>query len=587
MHKYKLRRLLAGISGGLLAFILLTEGMEPFLQIPYAFAQVKGSSELEVFLGEGAGMLITFLTVIAWIVFYFMHFLLDPEFIFDMTSTGDSSLVNMLNEIWRLSRDLMNVVFAFMLVFAAIYAIVKEDKSALTSNGKKFILAVILVNFSWFIPRVVYDIANVTTSAIYGIPSLISTPCQVRTRTGIQPCIIITDVQFPLGDKDEINNIVAAGGYDCISDLVCFRKAPMGSRNISSLSTVLNGLVINHGRLSTLARVSCTPRNNDILDHIAFLMQSGIVLLIHAALIFPLLAMMVAFLIRIPVLWITMAFMPFAFLGYVAGDKLPNLGKLNPKSIWDLFLKAAFMPAILALPLTIGYLMLNALSGVTNAQMQDARICITEDINDLWALLWMLASLGIMYFGVFEVLQNMGQLGGGTITQSIKGAGNQLGRLGLKAPLMAPIIPGPAGGQGVSPLGAFKQLQSKLALAESRGSFQGITSSTGRNQQGNQQPGGSPPEVLQATERQRVVQALKDANIKNEFKKVVQAGDINKIRQMLETNSGLNPNSLQNHQIADALKQIQQQIAPKEHADYGLTDSNIAAITAKIRTGGI
>ncbi len=57
-----------------------------------------------------------------------------------------------------------------------------------------------------------------------------------------------------------------------------------------------------------------------------------IVLLLHMALFFPILALVAAFFMRIPVLWVTMAFMPLTALGYVID---PVSGRVTKTTLQD------------------------------------------------------------------------------------------------------------------------------------------------------------------------------------------------------------------------------------------------------------
>src|SRR3989338_3810438 len=109
--------------------------------------------------------MITGINMMTWVIFVFLNYLLDPLYIFDLGPQGqEGALMQMLNNIWQLSRDLMNVLFAVLLIVAAIYTIITAKKEFISQHAPKFLMAVILVNFSWFIPRVLFDVANVATA---------------------------------------------------------------------------------------------------------------------------------------------------------------------------------------------------------------------------------------------------------------------------------------------------------------------------------------------------------------------------------------------------------------------------------------
>ncbi len=462
-----------------MATILVAMGMAG---IAWAFPETVHAAEgiripegIDLSIAQVVSIMITILHLLTWIVFVFLNTLLDPRFIFDLSSSGqEGALMDMLNEIWQLARDLMNIIFAFVLIGAAIYTIITTNKEFLSTHAPKFVMAVILVNFSWFFPRVIIDVANVATTAVYGIPSYLQQPgfeCRVaRNKPGPVvedckeegpnqyscPCQMIVDVQFFLKTPADLVSLKNQS-YQCpLGQILCYKEEKLDVNAIEGYSAVLNGLIINYSRLGSLGEVpKAEPGGMKLNDFIVFLVREVLVLIIHIALFFPLLAMLVAFVMRIPVLWVTIAFMPFIFLDYVGGDQL-NMGEDIPKKIWKTFLKAAFLPAMVAVPLSVGFLLLNAGTGV---QFQGGdlgiELRIWDGITNYYQLLWLGLSLGILWMGVFMVLKGDDVLSTGA--QAIKSAGEGYGKFALKAPLALPIIPGMP---GATPLSLSKGLNS-------------------------------------------------------------------------------------------------------------------------------
>jgi hypothetical protein len=452
-HKYVIG-IVAAVG---LSLLYVQGGWSDLFGVPEAFAQVTPvSTETEI--ANIVSKAITVLNVLAWILFAFMSFLLDPTIIFDLNAAGqDGPFMQMLNSVWQLSRDLMNIAFAFMLIGAAIYTILKANKDFLAEYAPKFLLAIILVNFSWFFPRVILDVANVTAAAIYGIPSLLAqnpqNQCVTQHPTSIGPdcvaipnsttfrcqCRMVVDVEFFVDDARLAQLSTNAFGYECLTNLVCFKKEVMTPATVAGYSAVINGLIVNHARMGELARVPAPPVGSSVSKIITFLIREALILLIHIALVFPLLAMFIAFLIRIPVLWMCMAFMPFMFLDMVAGEKLTQG---YAKKIWEMFLKAAFLPALVAVPFTIGYMLLNAgmmidMSAVGIAAMNSIPLRLFDGTTNLYQILWLCMALGIIWIGVFAILKGDDILSTGA--QSIKGYGESLGKLVAKAPLATPL----------------------------------------------------------------------------------------------------------------------------------------------------
>jgi len=389
------------------------------------------------FIAEWVVKLITALNLMTWILFGFLNYLLDPAFIFNLNSSGGGDFMEMLNQIWQLARDLVNVAFAIVLVVGAVYTIAKADKSIIEKYRRDFVLALILVNFSWFIPRVVLDVANVATSAIFGIPSLMTNggqTCEYTsaaneefcTALGTTPetykceCALITNMKMFV---DDYLALVAQHWKGPANELFCYKAEKLNGNSVAGFSAILNGLIVNHGRLRELGRV---PRKlegaTNVSSLVTFIVREIIILVIHIGFFFPLLALVAAFFIRIPILWVTMAFMPFYALKFVVPDSITEGW---PEKIKDNFLKAAFLPAKVAIPLSIGFIMINAGSRITG-QSAGISIRLFDGISNMWELMWMCMSMGVLWAGVFDVLkQAPGPIKG--VAASIQGMGQGLG----------------------------------------------------------------------------------------------------------------------------------------------------------------
>ncbi len=440
-----------------------------------------------------AGVAITFMNFLMWAIFVMLDLLLDPNLIFGLTGGSSGDLIDILHTIWQLSRDLVNITFIFVLIGAAIMTIVKADTAILSGkNIAKFIIALVLVNFSWFIPQVIFDISQVVTATVYDIPSMLSNGdskkiCTVKDDQGNeQPCEVIQEVRF----LDKTNGLTngqttndGKGSWKCpIAGLVCYRYKSFDEDTETGMpSKIMNGLVINYANLRNLTSPSTMngPAPVGITATITFLIKMLVVLAIHIALFFPMLAMAIAFLIRIPILWITMAFMPFVAIGYVMG---PQLKAFDSKGIIEglskTFLSAAFLPAIVGVPLSIGFILVNAgmsqnppaaLTMILNGSAGTGGSSGISDsfpliagVSDLWQLFWLFMTLGIMWVGVFAALEQ--QKITSSFTNGLKKGGEGLGKFALNVPLSIPFIPAPskAGGGMMS----FNKLRTKTRQLE-------------------------------------------------------------------------------------------------------------------------
>ncbi|OIO55610.1 hypothetical protein AUJ46_00820 [Candidatus Peregrinibacteria bacterium CG1_02_54_53] len=402
--------------------------------------------------------------------------LLDPGFI--SLKTDAQSMGSTLLKLWQISRNITNILLAFMLVIGAVMTVIFADNS-FQKYAVKFVLAVILVNFSWFFPRVVLDLSNILTATIYALPSSINVPCTTfDTKGQSQNCKVIADFAFFKADIDE--NVwkcpVDFGGKEKI---VCVREEDLES-GANTPNAIFGGLIYNHARFQYFTKVEAQGGGNPLAGPntaarlpqlLTFTLLMTIMLFFSIALLFPLLALTLVLLIRIPVIWITVAFMPFMFLGFVAGDQMKIF---NPMEIWNKFLHAAFIPVVTAIPFSIGFIMVNV--GLTNQPagwdlathpfMRQFTRQIVPGVSNLWQLLWVGMTIAIVWLGARTAFKMDALFE--KFASPIMNAGASIGRLLVKLPLLMPLpLPG-----GATPLGIARVAQNaEQAFIDPLGKF--------------------------------------------------------------------------------------------------------------------
>lgn len=394
--------------------------------------------------------------------------LLDPVLIFEI---NDLALGSVLFELWQISRDIMNTIFAFMLVFAALYTIITADIELVKQRYAKFILGVILVNFSWLFPRIIIDVSSVAAASIYTLPQSVS---GVSCSGPDGACKAVESIWFDVQNTGSCAGSAAttpSGGNPpcaCEPQNAAIRPSEvvLPTPNICVVVTtitdtntsagILNTLYVSHMQLLELPDVpggGPTPTRSSTISVLAnkihFAIQLLFVLFFTIAMLFPLLALAAVLLIRIPIIWVTIAFMPFMFIGFIAGDKL---GSFDTMKIFREFLKAAFIPAVVGIPLVIGYIMINAMgpgsigcdpaSQIGSLGFCDPNAGLLGGYETFYEILWGFITLGVIWMGVFGALSNMGGAYA-AVGNKLKGIGENWGKFALKAPLAAGLIPGP------------------------------------------------------------------------------------------------------------------------------------------------
>ncbi len=475
-------------SIGLLALIVVCASIFGgqtllFPEIAHAQATVTNTTDVVQWFNTIVSVSVEFLSVVAWLSLSFLSFLLNPDVIEAVNQTAVRGGSPLLLEIWRLSRDIMNVLFAFMLVIAALYTVVTAKRDVIEEHIVKFILAVVLVNFSWFFPRVILDVANVLTATIFSLPSSVGAECLTLDDQGNQvPCKFARRIYFDFnGTNTDMpaacrSGAVTGGALSNPSSAtfitpipqVCLEIAPLPPEADTGLS-MLHGLYMNHIRLMNVTKLipagpaAQVSQTRELLN---FIMQLLFVALYLLGATLPLAAMVVVFAVRIPIIWLTTAFMPFMFLGFVLQEKINQL--FDPMSIFKHFTKAAFLPTVVAIPLAVGYIMIGAATQIpcpdnpAFADLCSDQGVILDGITSLWDLLWSGMAIAIMWVGFFMVLKIDDvymQIG-----EKFKSFGQTWGSFLLKSPLALPL---PMGSDNVK----MSPLQWAKALSRPEASF--------------------------------------------------------------------------------------------------------------------
>jgi hypothetical protein len=444
-------------------YFIYQNGIEGTFWIDRAHAQV----DPDIFgntldnISEFMSMVISAASVVNWIAFSFLSFLLNPDFVFDMDASnpsGNQGVLKLVHSIWMFSRDVVNMIFVVVLILVAMYMVITARRDFLKAYLPKFVAAVVLVNFSWFGIKVMYDVSNVVAATVFDLPVLIYQDKPFEFCDDIdgskqpikKPYQALIDMEFFPEGKNNIEHLENSHNMDCSLGFVCYRLGEMAEVDrYAGHAVILNGLVVNHGHLLEHGLVPPGGDSDNWQQNLIFLIKQALILMMVVGFAFPMAAMVVAFLIRIPMLWMTMGFIPFAFLSLVGGEKVSQLtGGKGPRAIWDTFLQFAFLPAICGIALGAGFIMINAganyeceLTG--SGPPSDfggpggVAFRLLDTISTPWQFLWLIAAGLVMWMGVFGALKSNAIVG--MFTGQIEGIGKALGGLAWRAPLSMPL----------------------------------------------------------------------------------------------------------------------------------------------------
>ncbi len=483
-----IKRLLAGISTLFIFTVLSRNGISDSLGVTISYAQEPNIlAPVYTVIELVMALLVHILQFIFHVVNAMIPIVWDQRLLFAIDSGG------VLLKLWQFSRDIVNVIFAVMLVAGAIMTVVQANSSFIQQYYKKFFIAIILVNFSWFFPRVILDVAHVLTASIYQVPSIIlqdeDLDCKINYWDTSGPgkpvatdreCKIIIKYIFTnrhpvatgsLKNSDETGwhnpvpmvyycdaiidqnfKVPDASGCEIEGDSGGFS---FGDRSSNIGYTMMNGIVMNYGRLADMTAIKnfrdktdVSSPTNTIKSVILIIIQLFFVFFLLLMMTLSIIAIMIALAIRLVMIWLCVSFMPFYFLGFVTG---PIFGFDTQDVLTKYFLPAAFLPAIIAAPIAIGFTMLllghkSFGCGVDSSIPNDmGYMCENLDIlfgsPPLIEMFWMFLSIFVLWKGVFMAMKSNDIVN--DATAGVKNWGDSMMKGSVKAVTNVPLpVPG-------------------------------------------------------------------------------------------------------------------------------------------------
>ncbi|MBU1935327.1 hypothetical protein KKF04_04685 [Patescibacteria group bacterium] len=411
---------------------------------------------------------------------------LGTDYIFEGNMGG------MLKSIWTVSRNLVNIVFVLILLGLAlkeIFWVTEEGGGTLKKNLIKFTLLLIAVNFSWLGAKVVLDAANVATNVVFSIPMGVSsigdgidyTPCDVNTANKETTGMCYPSAIFGPVDSDEYNYLPASecGEIEKKYDTVYNQETgelneglqPSDKEGIEGVTTFCwdNIDLFKYNKNTSviyltfgMARIQNLVTASNTGDGIVQLSVAIVMsLVLQVAYTIALLALFIALIIRMAMLWIFVAFSPFLVLMMFSEKFSQEIGdKFSIKE----FANWAFVPAKVGAVFSVAFLMVSAGQSLTGFDTilseteGGGGVTITAKMFKIKSLLmgmdsiqefiWLLITLAILWMGVFAVLGKMPIVS--SVTNQIDDYGKRTAKWLGKSPYWAPIMP------MVDPQGNFK-----------------------------------------------------------------------------------------------------------------------------------
>ena len=433
----------------LLALVLLLTPLVAYAAPDTSFDATVGS----VF--KFFSVLLTALQAVLWPILLLLGGLLNNDLLFS------GGMETMLLNIWSAIRDFVNILFVLGLLFIAIYNILglAKDEYSIPKILPSIAIALIAVNFSFLMCKVVLDVVNVTTTAIFAVPLAQESLAKYKEDPSQLPIL----QQKICGDITQIQSLDAQNMKNpfCTTDPAQGGKPASGStpatvvlsqyaKDFFSTFNSRNAALVMAIELMGITDMNKLPVDNvkNISNLTINIIFSLIFFVIYAT---AFVALFVAMLVRVVVLWISIALMPLSFLGIAFTKIKTELGEDDPLTM---FTTHAIMPVKVSIVLTIGMILItqlkNIVPGVTFSTNPASLNAITSNMSTIQSIIAGIASAAFIWIAAFKAMK-------GTKAQPaidfIKSKVQSFGVSVAKLPLYAPVLPTKGGAMGLAALG--------------------------------------------------------------------------------------------------------------------------------------
>lgn len=489
--KIKIKFILIAVVVLTLAFPLTASAQTITGEMSSVFNNILGG------LAEFLTVLLKVLQRILWPIFLAIGGLLNNDILFGY------GMEERLLQVWVQIRNYVNIIFVVILLGVALFnvlAINPDNDYAIKKFLPKFAIALIAVNFSYIAMKIVLDVTNVATTAIFTLPSSISKevanpqivdcpetgPCAVKNTETVEK-ICKAYYGTPAEWEKSIAEMSPKDLEAVKPGLICevtggkFTLSATGTDFFRRYNARNAGLImaIQFMNVMDVDKVSSNISKDKIdISGLAFnLLFSVILYIVYGA---AYLALFVVLLTRLVVLWLFIALSPVVALTLAVPNLVPQAGGDVQKK----FFKNAFAPILMGIPLTIGYVILEAFRASktnTDVGLGTAFNMVkleASGISDLQSLIIAFAAVAVVWVGVFAAAS---ETFAARFTEKIKQGVEGLGRTAISGLKMLPIIPAGPGGKGLS----FYQAQEvagsrwrELEKTYGRGSLAGTKSMT-------------------------------------------------------------------------------------------------------------
>ncbi len=420
-----------------------------FMFMPDLAHAANASSEVETYreIGSLLNIALGLLQSLMWPFLIFIGDLMDVDLI-----TGPG-MEERLWAIWVQIRDLVNICFVIYLLVIALTNTLGigggEGNLAMKTALPKLVIGLIIVNFTFVAGKVVIDVSNVATTAVFALPELVDTFDMSDQRDSLAKNLCVPESGGYYSYDDENTPVFTRIFCETDEDETKYieklslksETEYFASMNKSNIALVM---AVNMGAVNSQNLLKANAINNlgDLIENFSLSVLMTLVMVIAY------ITLGLVLLARVVVLWLVLAFSPIGVLIFVIPQVKEWLG--GGGDVVQKIVKHLLAPVIIGVAMTVGYVMIDAYDGIVGNSSSSVGGAsggaiifdnvLFSGVSDISQLLISVASVVVVWVGVFGAASDTLA---GFATNAIKGLGETAGKGLAKLPLQAAGMPVP------------------------------------------------------------------------------------------------------------------------------------------------
>lgn len=249
---------------------------------------------------------------------------------FDWTmhySIQDSSYrIGFVTEGWKIVRDLCNIFFIFLLLYAAVQMILNIGHGQ-KSMIVKIVVIGLLINFSLFTTQIIIDTSNILTRLFYNSDAV---------------SIVVKGGQNSAGNGSVSSYVY---GQDVVLPISAAMVDKVDPQAIILEAKKINVQSVDNGKITNPNANQVEAANNGIGVG-AFFLVTLLAVIINCIGFFVFMSVGLIFVGRVVGLWFSMIFVPIAFFSYAAPSLPEGLKRFGWSGWWSELIGTAFLAPV-------------------------------------------------------------------------------------------------------------------------------------------------------------------------------------------------------------------------------------------------